>query len=315
MIANFHRTILRVFASLLIICGFPTSSIFGGENGRLDLLLSQYREHIADTLDPLRERMTADLISFEKSLTTKGNLQAAIDLREARISGELTKPGSDPVDFPIDIMDFAKTFPDTGQTLKRIHSQHESRTDAALISIRRKMIAALSSLEKKQVKSGNLKTALQTQRYQEKLQAILNWPATKMSIPKSAEEMDGHFYLRVEDKLSWQDARTYCVEKGGHLATISSDDENVFVRKLAKGRPCWLGASDEKVEGQWEWVTGEPFVWRGLGGSADNHDDDEHFLSFGDTGRWNDLSNVYKIRFICEWGKPESLYIKPKKAN
>ena len=71
----------------------------------------------------------------------------------------------------------------------------------------------------------------------------------------------GHFYV-FEDNLdiSWSDAKnlaeglTYYGLQG-YLATITSVEENQISAEQISGTG-WIGASDEAVEGVWNWVTG-----------------------------------------------------------
>ena len=54
--------------------------------------------------------------------------------------------------------------------------------------------------------------------------------------------------------MVWADASVMAQSYGGHLATIASQEEQDFLGNYGG----WLGLTDENVEGQWEWVTGEP---------------------------------------------------------
>jgi hypothetical protein len=120
---------------------------------------------------------------------------------------------------------------------------------------------------------------------------------------------NGHWYDVVWDQsgLYWEAAKTSAESKGGHLATISSEGENLFVwnllnDNLADGtqyRSYWLGASDVAQEGQWAWVTGEPWLFdnwhpgepnNGIGGSFEGMQDYLHFWDT-DSGEWDDMDN------------------------
>ena len=77
------------------------------------------------------------------------------------------------------------------------------------------------------------------------------------------EVQDGVFDV-IEGKYSWHEAVADAKKNGGHLATITSKVENLlifdFLTKKYSKIPClWLGATDEKEEGKWTWVTGEPW--------------------------------------------------------
>ena len=43
---------------------------------------------------------------------------------------------------------------------------------------------------------------------------------------------NGYEYLVVNDGKTWPDAERYCVERGGHLASITSQAENEFLTQI-----------------------------------------------------------------------------------
>ena len=51
-------------------------------------------------------------------------------------------------------------------------------------------------------------------------------------------------------------------QKGRHLPTITSEEEWEAIKNAVNELPrtYWLGGTDEKTEGTWEWITGE--VWK-----------------------------------------------------
>jgi hypothetical protein len=86
--------------------------------------------------------------------------------------------------------------------------------------------------------------------------AILEWP------------VNGHFYEKVEEELSWTDARTAASSKNflgvsGHLVTITSAEENQFLVENFVTFRSWIGAFQydklDEPAGHWRWVTDE--VW------------------------------------------------------
>ena len=117
---------------------------------------------------------------------------------------------------------------------------------------------------------------------------------------------NGHTYEVVtgQSSITWQEARQLAVDLGGHLATITSAEENTFVANLVatygvgNRERYWLGGyqTTPRVEpdGSWAWVTGE--VWdytnwevgepnNGVGGT-------QHYLHFWRTpGKWDDMEN------------------------
>ncbi|MBC8300079.1 MAG: choice-of-anchor L domain-containing protein, partial [Pelagibacterales bacterium] len=150
-----------------------------------------------------------------------------------------------------------------------------------------------------------------------------------------------HYYVYVESlNITWTDARdqaetmTYYGLQG-YLATILSEDENQISAEQITG-VGWIGASDEGVEGTWNWVTGPEVgtnFWNGdmtgspVTGMYANWNNNEpndccndavgseenyaHITdnSVGIVGSWNDLPNVtntsgaYQAKgFIVEYG-------------
>ncbi len=66
---------------------------------------------------------------------------------------------------------------------------------------------------------------------------------------------NGHWYLLLNQEGSWHTSHEYCRGMEAHLVTISDEAENRFVYAISSS--AWLGASDEKDEDAWVWVTGE----------------------------------------------------------
>lgn len=107
-------------------------------------------------------------------------------------------------------------------------------------------------------------------------------------------------YSVVYGTFSWHQAKADAEAKGGHLVTITSAEEWQRVLKKAPASDSsnlWIGATDEKVEGVWEWVTGEPWVYSNWESGEPNDawfvggEDYGHKLS--GTPKWNDFPNVY----------------------
>jgi hypothetical protein len=59
--------------------------------------------------------------------------------------------------------------------------------------------------------------------------------ARPANIPPDAVEFGGHFYKFYEraEPVSWHEAKTFCEERGGHLITITSPDEQTFATDMA----------------------------------------------------------------------------------
>jgi len=68
------------------------------------------------------------------------------------------------------------------------------------------------------------------------------------SCPSGWQEFRGHCYLVTKSKATWADAEKDCVNKGGHLASIHSADENIFIRSLEPSNALLIGGTDAAVE-------------------------------------------------------------------
>ena len=132
-------------------------------------------------------------------------------------------------------------------------------------------------------------------------------------------------YKLFDIGLTWEEAKEFCEDIDGHLATITSQEEQAdIVDLLQKGlrNSYWLGArSDDTAEMKMKWITGEKFDYAYWApGQPDSPEEDclmiyccnhpDHKLST--KMQWNDLKNdgtcgeetffgLENMGFICEW--------------
>ena len=59
-------------------------------------------------------------------------------------------------------------------------------------------------------------------------------PTKLKTLPSDAKEYNGHYYERVDISLTWEEAKSRCERKGGHLVTITDADENNWIVKNIK---------------------------------------------------------------------------------
>ena len=112
-----------------------------------------------------------------------------------------------------------------------------------------------------------------------------------------------HYYQRIDTAMSWDDAKKYCESLGGHLATVTSVEENAFIYKnFGRDHVCWLGGTDEAEEGKWRWVTGEPFTFQNwYRGQPTNSGKSEHYVALGNTRSVIKNGVSYYYRFGASW--------------
>lgn len=141
----------------------------------------------------------------------------------------------------------------------------------------------------------------------------------------------GHYYevISEPDGIDWESADSAALAQGGYLATITSEAENAFAYSLAAldedywtpGRGTtsvgpWLGGfqpeDSPEPDGNWQWVTGEPFAYTHWGGGEPNngfhggYENRVHFWSGSSLMEplWNDLyafDEVAPHAYIVEW--------------
>ena len=149
-------------------------------------------------------------------------------------------------------------------------------------------------------------------------------------------------YTLYKSKKSFKKAKRCAEKSGGYLAEIETYDEGVALfdaisglltkkdlkkttaKKNAGGASyVWLGGSDKKKEGVWEWgysgnkISTNRYDWGSglLGKEPDNYMKEQNHLAmgletwprgygwgegFGNGGQWNDISGKNKIYFIVE---------------
>jgi len=144
-----------------------------------------------------------------------------------------------------------------------------------------------------------------------------------------------HYYQRFDKTLGWSDAKAVCSEKGGYLATVTSQIEEDFIwdnfgSTNTQTDGIWLGASDEKQEGLWVWATGEKWIYTNWHSNQPDNGGNygQHYLfmytnnfpsSTGAFSFWGDFSSinssagagnggVHNVSTLCEWNALPDVY-------
>lgn len=137
-------------------------------------------------------------------------------------------------------------------------------------------------------------------------------------LPASAVEFNGHFYYvyNLDTVSTWNEAKQYCENQGGYLATITSPEENEFVYSYLKNNfgyeSAYFGFTDQDEEGIWVWNNGEVSSYTNWhSGEPNGENPNEDFAMFYykySDGTWNDGDFGKRtvnsgVVFICEWGE------------
>ena len=125
-------------------------------------------------------------------------------------------------------------------------------------------------------------------------------------------------YKAIAGTFTWDEAIEDAERQGGHLATITSNEEWHALKSILGEVPYgyYLGGTDEKTEGVWEWITNE--VWnftKWAKGEPNDHsnpkygDSEDYLLTWKATAEgnrnWNDIwgvINPHSKGYILEFG-------------
>jgi len=126
--------------------------------------------------------------------------------------------------------------------------------------------------------------------------------------PQDVTQFGEHYYKVFLENISWHEAKRKCESMGGYLAIVTGKEEDEFLASLSRSH-VWIGASDEKEEGNWTWIDGSPVEYANWDSREPNNARDprtgeqENHLMISKYGKWNDLTDNSSIihGFVCEW--------------
>ena len=121
-------------------------------------------------------------------------------------------------------------------------------------------------------------------------------------------------YLLNEKEMDWRGHEDAAVDWGGHLTSVTSQEEQEHVKELSKGKWCWIGGrrvEPHKGNGpgaeHWEWSDGSPwdFTFWGPGepNNSGGREDRVHLLPhYGPEQKWNDIHKEHRQAGIYKRG-------------
>lgn len=150
--------------------------------------------------------------------------------------------------------------------------------------------------------------------YESRMNALEdNETVISANIPESAFAWNSHYYAVFDNCKSWEEAETYCESRGGHLATITSSQENEAVFSFISQNgyeSAYFGLSDSTEEGTWTWITSEALDYTNWHSSEPNGENSAEdyamfYYKYSD-GTWNDGDFGSRTvnggtAYICEW--------------
>lgn len=157
----------------------------------------------------------------------------------------------------------------------------------------------------------------------EEQERIAEQEAEMRAAMEGGTSWNGHTYKVFDEGMTWDEAKVYCEDIGGHLVIIESQEEQSMLEGIMDGKNFyWLGASIDN-EDDWLWINGEPMGYSNWHGTQpDNFTGNETCLMIYNypnpmdsstvKGVWNDAQNDGECNeeeffgaensgFICEW--------------
>ena len=122
----------------------------------------------------------------------------------------------------------------------------------------------------------------------------------------------GHYYSLVQTSVDWDEAERRCEKMGGHLATVTSADEEKAIFKVynhegfnsQRWPDAWLGAENvSSTDGSYQWITGEDFSSYSHWCNKEPSGGAEHYLMYYTPTNyiaWNDAKKENKYSYIIQ---------------
>ncbi|MBK9962418.1 MAG: HYR domain-containing protein [Saprospiraceae bacterium] len=157
--------------------------------------------------------------------------------------------------------------------------------------------------------------------------AYVNWPLPHVNYCNPCQgsingfiymgEYNGSRYFCSKGPENWETAKIICDINGGKLAVINDHDENQFVASKLAGQTAWIGGSDARSEGRFDWIDNSPFIYSNwLPGQPNNFGPNEDFIELAPDGTWNDQNGDESREFVLEMPCYELKQIKgPKRGG
>ena len=135
-----------------------------------------------------------------------------------------------------------------------------------------------------------------------------------LGFPQSAlhTAYNGHYYQVIQQRVSWYTANDNCIAMNGHLATITSAEENSALARIVRnhGGSTWLGGVRSAEDySKFVWITGEPMSYtKWASGEPNDLDGEQCIHMYADDGTWNDYdyNTSSATAYACEWDSLQS---------
>ena len=309
---------LGIMLSVVLVVGTLQVPVYAAETGETAAEAEVEEESVKSVDEPVGEEQEVD-VKEEETVHEDDSEEATQTVEEDSVQGkEIAQK-----------IEEAINESETGITNEGV----DKKNDTVTIDITEKKPFNLEAIEDNTNSYGKENTSVEIE---ESLAIEGESKKTKTNdavlIPEGASKYKGNLYYIFDDSLTWKEAKNACESRGGHLVTISDDEEFSFIKEMIRSNAgtnkfhFWAGGTDEDNEGTWTWVTGEKWeytCWEpGQPNNADgNSTGDQDYLEIwhipGNADiQWNDEPNdgysehspeepyylsLPYYSYICEW--------------